>query len=547
MEKLSEYFYKIQDYCFISSVISFILFTGSCSTSIVDDLPWWIRIGLTSPWFDISHWFFMILTLFLWFFYLLEWNLQEDNVKTYVSARLYLIITSIISWGAISLTYLANVCGFKEIPMNQWNWPLIITLIIASIINGISASIIFSAIVMIRTKEESKKYNLPRVPVISKLALKINIPLLIVITTIMILLGTYSSLPHKFAWCYISIPPFFLISAISLYISVKKNLKGVNLLNVLGERAKTTDYLCLLANIDFTPFNKSTDAREIVKKQHGMFNLLLLPMENITCIPCNNNDKVMLSSSVNKKTTLTVGALIPNQPEANTEPKVIEVPSEFLIVETTKIEYAKKEGQENLIILIHNTIKKAMWEMEYKRNNGSIPIDELVESVAAGDVDIVKWFLDKNIDINDEGEGGWTPVLMAAAQGNKEILSILLQHGGDPNHQNLMKATALMHAALHNDIDALHLLLKYNANIDLQDYQGNTALMKAIEHGNNDAAMLLIRSGAKKNTKNIRKQTALSLAEAKKLGEVARVLRINSSNNRTKPHSRIRRNKQKRE
>ena len=116
MVKFSEHFYKIQNTCVISDIVLLALFTGSYSASWADELPWWIKIGFISPWVDISHWFFLALTLLLWLFYLLEWSLQSDNTKASFSAKMYFILTSIVSWGVRRVLTISQKGGAKLCP-----------------------------------------------------------------------------------------------------------------------------------------------------------------------------------------------------------------------------------------------------------------------------------------------------------------------------------------------------------------------------------------------------------------------------------------------
>lgn len=444
-------------------------------------------------------------------------------------------------WGVISLTYLANACGFKNIPITQWNWLAIIGFVISGVINAILGAIVLSSIMLIRTKEESAQYNLPRIPIVSKNALKTNLTLLLINTSAIIYFGLNLSLHNHFAWYYLSIPPFIIMSIISLYVTLKKDKKGMNLLTEVCNGARLIDHWHRLDEVDTSILGNDTDAREITKKQFHMFKFVLLPAEDVSFSSCESGNKLMLSSSQAKE-TLSVKILLPNQPEADNIHEIIEIPCKHLTIEAKLLKKAMKKGSIELISLLNRTINEALWEMSYEKSHGNIHIDELINTIAAGDMYIVKWFMRKNININKEGTGGWTPVLMAAAEGKIEILSLLLQYGGNPNHQNFMKATALMHAAIHNDVEVMQLLLDYGADINLQDFKGNTALMNAISYGHSKAAIFLIEHGANPHLKNYQNLTALNFAEVRRMGEIAKKLRkktfsnTNSRKNKSNRH-----------
>ena len=315
----------------------------------------------------------------------------------------------------------------------------------------------------------------------------------------------------------------------------------MNLLTEVCNGARLIDHWHRLDEVDTSILGNDTDAREITKKQFHMFKFVLLPAEDVSFSSCESGNKLMLSSSQAKE-TLSVKILLPNQPEADNIHEIIEIPCKHLTIEAKLLKKAMKKGSIELISLLNRTINEALWEMSYEKSHGNIHIDELINTIAAGDMYIVKWFMRKNININKEGTGGWTPVLMAAAEGKIEILSLLLQYGGNPNHQNFMKATALMHAAIHNDVEVMQLLLDYGADINLQDFKGNTALMNAISYGHSKAAIFLIEHGANPHLKNYQNLTALNFAEVRRMGEIAKKLRkktfsnTNSRKNKSNRH-----------
>ena len=55
---------------------------------------------------------------------------------------------------------------------------------------------------------------------------------------------------------------------------------------------------------------------------------------------------------------------------------------------------------------------------------------DLINAVAGGDVDIVKYLLDKNVDVNAVGENESTPP-STALSGKYEILKLIIENGAD--------------------------------------------------------------------------------------------------------------------
>ncbi len=55
---------------------------------------------------------------------------------------------------------------------------------------------------------------------------------------------------------------------------------------------------------------------------------------------------------------------------------------------------------------------------------------DLINAVKGGDVEVVKYLLDKGVDINATGEYGYTP-LTAALSGKHEILKLIIESGAE--------------------------------------------------------------------------------------------------------------------
>lgn len=125
---------------------------------------------------------------------------------------------------------------------------------------------------------------------------------------------------------------------------------------------------------------------------------------------------------------------------------------------------------------------------------------------------LVKWLVDRGVDVNIKNRRGFTALYMAASYGHEEVVEWLLEHKADPNTIGV-DGFAPLHAIWCATIDKskrvgiLRLLLKYHANIDVQDSQGATTLAMAANHGDMAVVEFLLEHGADKNLKDSKGRT----------------------------------------
>jgi ankyrin repeat protein len=150
----------------------------------------------------------------------------------------------------------------------------------------------------------------------------------------------------------------------------------------------------------------------------------------------------------------------------------------------------------------------------------------LQEAVEAGNEELVKeLLLKKEIDVNEQAEGGWTALLYAAAQGYPQILRLLLDAGTNPDIGNLLGRTPLIFGAHYGNLEVCKILLEYGANIDAQDGEGLTALMIATRLCLIDAVEIFLKAGANINIKDRNSMTALDHAKKCKQGKIVKLIR----------------------
>jgi len=133
----------------------------------------------------------------------------------------------------------------------------------------------------------------------------------------------------------------------------------------------------------------------------------------------------------------------------------------------------------------------------------------LYQAAANGQIDTVRYLLDKNISLEARSADGETPLYRSVANSDIAITELLLQHGANPNTltDNAWSGegrgeTALYRAVCEKDLKIVLLLIEHRAEIDAKSWGCETALYRgvaAMTGGGDDANMiveLLLKSGA---------------------------------------------------
>ena len=108
-------------------------------------------------------------------------------------------------------------------------------------------------------------------------------------------------------------------------------------------------------------------------------------------------------------------------------------------------------------------------------------MSELIDAIDEGDIDrLNKLLSDKNIDINETDDDGFTPLMFACSEGNEEIVKLLVKSGADLNLQDNYGETCLMKVDSPDSIEKANKITKYlienRANPYLKDKYNRTAL-----------------------------------------------------------------------
>jgi ankyrin repeat protein len=117
-----------------------------------------------------------------------------------------------------------------------------------------------------------------------------------------------------------------------------------------------------------------------------------------------------------------------------------------------------------------------------------------------GNLDVVKFLIEKGLDVRARSKSGWTALFSASAGGNLDVVKFLVEEGLDAKARDKIGGTVLMAAALSgNNPEVVRLLIDKGADVNAQDSLGWTALMVAAYQGKLEIVKLLIEKGADVN------------------------------------------------
>jgi len=172
-------------------------------------------------------------------------------------------------------------------------------------------------------------------------------------------------------------------------------------------------------------------------------------------------------------------------------------------------------------------------------NSHSIKIDDnfqiamnmsLKYPLKNNNIEVVKFLLEKGIDLNNPDYKGNLPIFYAIEYNNIGLLKLLIESGADLNLKNAKGETMLMLAAISDQLELIKMLVEKGININIQDNEGKTSVIYAIQNNKNEAFEMLIESGADITLKDNTGKTALMFAITLEQLEVIKLLVEKSSN-----------------
>ncbi|KAG3120708.1 hypothetical protein PI124_g1411 [Phytophthora idaei] len=123
------------------------------------------------------------------------------------------------------------------------------------------------------------------------------------------------------------------------------------------------------------------------------------------------------------------------------------------------------------------------------------PRDAFVYAASLNQVEVVRRWIEKKLNLNDLDKDGNHALYMAAQNESLEVLGLLLESGADVDQQQGDGKTALHAACTWGRLEAAQLLVTHQASIRSRDNDGQASLHCACRNGHVDLVQLLLDSG----------------------------------------------------
>ena len=144
----------------------------------------------------------------------------------------------------------------------------------------------------------------------------------------------------------------------------------------------------------------------------------------------------------------------------------------------------------------------------------------------AGNIDVVKKYIEDGFDVNTQNKGGQTLLMHAGFNGHTELCEYLIHKGINIGTRDSDGRTALMYTCTGPFAKTVELMLETGANASAVDTKEHwTPLMFAAAEGQYEIVKLLLDAGADKTIKDVDGDTAESFAIQNKHTNVAKLLR----------------------
>ncbi|XP_052073649.1 uncharacterized protein LOC127711594 isoform X4 [Mytilus californianus] len=142
-----------------------------------------------------------------------------------------------------------------------------------------------------------------------------------------------------------------------------------------------------------------------------------------------------------------------------------------------------------------------------------------------GTIELVKWLISRNSDINYCREDGNFPLLWASQEEHVDVVKELLQHSADVNKCSNDGTPPLQIACYNNKIEVVHVLLQCDdVDIDLCDDDGCSSLYMASQKGHVNVVKVLLQHSADVNKCSNDGVSPLSIASQNGHVDVVKVL-----------------------
>ena len=115
---------------------------------------------------------------------------------------------------------------------------------------------------------------------------------------------------------------------------------------------------------------------------------------------------------------------------------------------------------------------------------------------ALGNIELVKFFIAKGIDIDAKNNQGWTALVYAASSSRPDVLKFLITSGANPNIRDNQLKTPLMLAAVSGSVESVKVLLSIGVDVNAEDADKKSALMYAADAKENRVEIIKLLKDA---------------------------------------------------
>ncbi|KAH9502571.1 hypothetical protein Btru_069032 [Bulinus truncatus] len=149
------------------------------------------------------------------------------------------------------------------------------------------------------------------------------------------------------------------------------------------------------------------------------------------------------------------------------------------------------------------------------------------DAVRAGDLERVKDLINQFNEMKDFKDGsGWTPIHLAAARGNIDILRWLVTSDADINAVTPSGLNAMHISAMHGHVNSMMVLQAMGCSIASLTLEKQSALHLAAENGHLECVKWLVANRASITQEDSKGKTACQLAEDKNWDHCAEFLNV---------------------
>ena len=120
----------------------------------------------------------------------------------------------------------------------------------------------------------------------------------------------------------------------------------------------------------------------------------------------------------------------------------------------------------------------------------------MLRAIEKGDVRILEMLIKAGMDVNQIGDGGWTPLMVAAFNGQEQAALMLIDAGATVNARDKSGYSPLHWAAMNGYVQAANVLLRKGAIVNLQNNFGWTPLLHAAGRGHHHVVKVLLENDA---------------------------------------------------